>query len=158
MIEIDVKTTWMSDTPDAEKRKAAKIVEDFTQKLSEAGASVVCAEGLRSNMLEMQTRFVFQYKPKHGRPDEMTLAPTMHEVHSDMLVPSIGDIVTLQLASNAREFQTEQVGILKSFIVAGRHFMMVTDGMQPHEPLVNCDIVIIVTDVDDDVIGVDFKA
>ena len=157
MIEVDIKTMWTSDTPDVEKRRVAKIVEDLAQKLSEAGASVVCSEDLRSNMLEMRTRFQFQYKPKHGRPDEMTLAATMHEVYSGMIVPNIGDIVTLPLSSNTREFRDEQVGNLKQFIVAGRHFVMVTDGMQPYEPLVNCDIVIIVTDVDDDVIGVDFK-
>ncbi|MFN9645853.1 MAG: hypothetical protein ACK6BG_12225 [Cyanobacteriota bacterium] len=68
----------------------------------------------------METNIVFQYKPESKMPDDITLTDVLSPLAAGSAVPSIGDIVTLQLASTLREFQGELAGNFKSFQVIGR--------------------------------------
>lgn len=105
----------------------------------------------------MDTYITFQYKPKGKRPDDITLTDVLTKLDASSQVPIIGDIVTLQLASNIREFQTSQPGNFHNFQVVGRNFVCSTEDGLGSGKLKRCDIFIIVTDVNDDVIGVDIK-
>jgi hypothetical protein len=106
---------------------------------------------------QMETSITFQYKPEGKRPDDITLTDVPSPLAAGSAVPNIGDIVTIQLASTLREFQGEQAGNFKSFQVIGRNFIYNSQDGRGSEKLISCNIYIIVTDVSDDVIGVDTK-
>lgn len=105
----------------------------------------------------MDTYITFQYKPEGKRPDDITLTDVHTLLTAGSVVPGVGDIVTIQLASTLREFQGEREGSFRSFQVIGRNFAYNTEDGRGSEKFIRCDIYIIVTDVDDDVVGVDIK-
>ena len=105
----------------------------------------------------METNIKFQYKPEGERPDSITLTDVASPLAAGSAVPNIGDIVIIQLNSTLREFQGEQAGNFKSFQVIGRNFAYTSQDGAGSEKFICCDICIIVTDVADDVIGVDTK-
>lgn len=105
----------------------------------------------------MDTYINFQYKPKGKRPDDITLTAVSTKLEANSQIPVVGDIVTLQLASNSLEFRNLEPGTFRSFQVAGRNFICTTEDGLGKQSITRCDIYIIVTDVDKDVIGVDIK-
>jgi hypothetical protein len=105
----------------------------------------------------METNVVFQYKPKGKRPDDITLTDVLSPLTGGSVAPTIGDIVTIQLASTLREFQGEEEANFKSFQVVGRNFTYYSENGSGGGKLIRCDIYVIVTDVAADVIGVDIK-
>ncbi len=110
----------------------------------------------------METYITFQYKPEGRRPDDITLSDVPTLLPKGSMLPNIDDIVTIELASVAREFQNEQVGNLKQFQVGGRHFVYVAEDKigskgEKVKTFTHCNIVVVVTDVDDDIIGSDIK-
>ena len=105
----------------------------------------------------METNITFQYKPEGKRPDDITLTDVLSPLTAGSVIPNIGDIVTIQLASTLREFQGEEAGEFKSFQVVGRNFIYNSQDGRGSGKFIRCDIYIIVTDVADDVIGVDIK-
>jgi hypothetical protein len=107
---------------------------------------------------KMETNITFRYKPEGKSLDDTTLSDAMSPLAAGSAVPNIGDIVTIQLASTLREFQGEQAGNFKSFQVIGRNFAYHSQDGRGSEKLIHCNICIIVTDVADNIIGVDTKS
>jgi hypothetical protein len=105
----------------------------------------------------METYINFQYKAEGKRPDDITITDVPTQLIGTYCVPSVGDIVNLQIASNIKEFKDKTPGSFCRFQVIGRQFQYCTkDGMGKSE-IDRCDIYIIVSDVNNDVPGYDIK-
>jgi hypothetical protein len=112
---------------------------------------------MAEEQMSLQTSITFQYKPAGKRPDDITLTDVMSPVTAGSAIPNIGDIVTVQLASTLREFKDVERGSHRPFQVIGRNFMYATEDGMGSGKSTHCTIYIIVTDVADDVPGVDIK-
>jgi len=112
---------------------------------------------MAEEQMSLQTSTTFQYKPAGKRPDDITLTDVMSPVTAGSAIPNIGDIVTVQLASTLREFKDVERGSHRPFQVIGRNFMYATEDGMGSGKSTHCTIYIIVTDVADDVPGVDIK-
>lgn len=105
----------------------------------------------------MDTYINFQYKAKGKRPDDITITDVSTQLIGTYCVPNVGDIVSLQIASNIKELKEKTPGSFHKFQVIGRQFQYVTKDGQGKSQIDRCDIYIIVGDVGEDIPGYDIK-